>query len=107
VRTKTPEALCIAFSQEKSNNMERQNFSPRTTSPIIGSIFSSLEEKYSSLEIRGLQFQDFVFLTSSKHTYSLWGWQEHQSDQCIHFISTEQLMHFDLSTTEQHTGYPP
>jgi hypothetical protein len=64
VSTKTPQALFRAISQEKSNNIEGGNFSPITTSPIIGFKFPCVDAKYSTLETRGLLFQAVVFLTS-------------------------------------------
>jgi hypothetical protein len=54
VSTKTPQALCSAISQEKSNNIEKGNFSPRTISPVIGCIFPYVDAKCSTLETRGL-----------------------------------------------------
>jgi hypothetical protein len=103
--TKTPQALCSAISQEKSNNIEWENFSPTNTSPIIRCLFPCVDAKYSTLETRGLNFQASVFLTSSKQSSSLRRWQEHQSDQCIHFMSTKKLIHFDPRIIEEHTVY--
>jgi hypothetical protein len=90
-----------------SCNIECGNFSPRTTSSIIGCTFTCVDAKYSTLETRVLKFQGVLFLTSSKYTYSNCSWQEHQCDQCIHFISTKKLINFDLKTIEWHTGYTP
>jgi hypothetical protein len=42
----------------------------------------------------------FFLYVSSKHTYSLWGSQEHQSYQCIDFILIKKLMYFDLRSIE-------
>jgi hypothetical protein len=46
------------------------------------------DAKYSTLGTRGLCFQAYVFLTSSKHADTHHGWQEPHSD-------LENSIHFD------------
>jgi hypothetical protein len=54
---------------------------PELHFPSWGRIFNYVDAKYSTLGTRGLLFQAFVFLTSSKHKNPHTGWQEPQSDQ--------------------------
>jgi hypothetical protein len=80
VTTKTPQALCHAISQENSPKLGWGNSLPELHLPSCGRIFPYVDAKYSTLGTRGLLFQAFVFLTSSKHTNPHW-LVEPQSDQ--------------------------
>jgi hypothetical protein len=78
---------------------------PEQHLPSCRMIFPYVNAKYSTMSNRGLLFQAFVLLTSSKHTNPHTGWQKPQSD-CKEFTSCQQkLIHVLPRNTLAHTGY--
>jgi hypothetical protein len=75
---------------------------PELHLPSCGMIIPYVDAKYITLGSRGLLFQGFLFLTSSKHT--LVG-KSLKIIRSIHFMPPKKLTHFDPRSTPAHTEY--